>query len=467
MPASPPPVTVAVRPNSIAVLPFLNTNPDSADNYLGLGLASELTRVLRGLPGLRVADRSSALSEQSRDPVSWGQRLQVGTILEGTIRRAGERLRVTARLVDVGEGFELWSETYDRGAADLLSVQGEIAQAISTTLHIPGADTTTSLARRPTSSVEAYDAYLAGTYLLNRTGPNDAETAVQHLSQAVRLDSSFALAHAALAEAQMPRYREQLPPRLTLLTAESAALRALQLDSTLARPHRTLGEVRFGYHRDWPGAEAEFRKAIELDPRSPEGYQTYARFLLAMGRRDESLALLERAVELSPLSSAGFEQLGWHHLHARQLDLSRKALAQAIELDSTNWRALYNLALLEQSAANYGRARAYLEQAGRRAPLRLELQVAFARLLAQSGQPDSARAYMQGFQPPFWRVPPYLEACLQSALGERSKAFGSLDRAVAERSELVPFLAIDPRLDPLRADPRFARLIRRLRLPSS
>jgi TolB-like protein/Flp pilus assembly protein TadD len=464
MPVSPPPVTVAVRPNSVAVLPFVNTNPDSSDNYLGLGVASELTRVLRRLSGLRVADRSSALRGQHQDPVSWGQRLQVGTILDGTIRRAGDRLRVTARLVDVAEGFDLWSETYDGSAADLLSVPGDIAQAISTTLHLPVADTMAP-AQKPTSSPEAYDAYLAGSYLLTRIGPNDPETAVQHLTRAVQLDSNFALAHAVLAEAQMPRHREQLPPRLTLLTAESAALRALQLDSMLALPHRILGEIRFGYHRDWAGAEAEFRKAIELDPRSPEGYQTYSRFLLAMGRRDESFALLERAVELSPLSSAAFEQLGWHHLHARELDLSRKALARAIELDSTNWRAYYDLALLEQAAANYGRARAHLEQAGRRAPLRLELRVAFARLLAQSGQPDSARAYMEGFRPPFWRVPPYWEACLQSALGERSKAFASLDRAVAERSELVPYLRIDPRLNPLRADPRFARLIRRLRLP--
>ena len=463
-PATPQPVRVAARPSSIAVLPFIDTNPDSADDYLGHGFVTELTRALAELPGLAVAAPVSRAGGTG-DPLTLGNRLEVGTILEGTIRRAGNRLRITAHLVDVGEGFDLWSETYDRHSADLLPVQRDIAAAIAGTLRLEGADTAAALVRQPTWSAEAYDAYLAGSYLLTRSGPNDAEMAVQHFSRAVRLDTSFALAHAALAEAQMPRFREQLPPRLTMLTAESAALRALQLDSTLASPHRTLGQIRFGYHRDWPAAEAEFRRALELDPKSPEGYQTFSRFLLAMGRTAESLAMSERAVELSPLSSVAQEQLGWHHLHARELDRAREALARAIELDSTNWRAYFDLALLEQVAVNYGQARVHLEQAGRHAPLRLELRVAFAQLLALSGQPDSARAYMQGFRPPLWRVPPYLEACVQSALGERTKAFTSLDRAVAERSDLIPYLRIDPRLDPLRGDSRFARLIRKLRLP--
>jgi Tfp pilus assembly protein PilF len=250
-----------------------------------------------------------------------------------------------------------------------------------------------------------------------------------------------------------------------MLTAESAALRALELDSTLASAHRLLGEIRFGYHRNWPAAEAEFQRAVALAPRSPEGYQAYSRFLLAMGKPAESLAMSRRAVELSPLSAAAQEQLGWYYVHTRELDPAREALEHAIQLDSTWWRPHFDLALLEQVASNYGQARAHLHQAALRAPLRLELLVAGVQLMALAGQADSARSRMMGFRAPFWRVPPYLEACLQAALGERTKAFASLDQAVLERWEQVPFLRLDPRLDALHADPRFGRLVKRLGLP--
>ena len=174
-----------------------------------------------------------------------------------------------------------------------------------------------------------------------------------------------------------------------------------------------------------------------------------------------------RAVELNPLSPAALEQLGWHYLHIRDFDRGRETLARAIQLDSSSWRPHFDLALLEQAAANYGRARTHLSNAARRAPLRLAPRIAAAQLMALSGQPDSARVMMQGLRPPFWptAVPPYLEACVQAALGERSKAFASLEQAMVERSELLPYLRIDPRLDQLRADPRYARLVKRLRLP--
>ena len=462
-PRTPEPVPVAVRPSSIAVLPFRNTNPDSSYDYLGYGLGADLSRLLGELPGLSVAPtRWPVAASNGGNARALGERLNVGTILQGTVRPAAGQIRVTAHLIDVNAGFDLWSETYDAPAADLLRVQREIAQAIAATLRLPVSAGTT---RRAPPSGEAYDAYLAGTYLLVRGDSRDAAAAVGHLARAIRLDSSFALAYAALAEAQMPRHQPDLPPRLTMLTAQSAALRALELDSTLASAHRLLGEIQFGYHRNWAAADSEFQRAIALAPRSPDGYQAYSRFLLAMGKPAESLAMSRRAFELSPLSAAAQEQLGWHYVHARELDLGRQALARAIALDSTWWRPHFDLALLEQGASNYGQARRHVEDAGHRAPLRLEILVSGVQLIALSGQPDSARGMMRGFRAPFWRVPPYLEACLQAALGDRTKAFASLNQAVLERSEQVPLLRLDPRLDVLRADPRFSRLVKRLGLP--
>ena len=173
-----------------------------------------------------------------------------------------------------------------------------------------------------------------------------------------------------------------------------------------------------------------------------------------------------RAAVLNPLSAEAEEQLGWLYLHTRELDQAREVLSRAIQRDSLDWRPHFDLGLLELSAANYGRARDHLENAGRRAPLRLEPHVAWAQLLALAGQSDSAMIFMQQFRYPFWkRVPPYLEATMQAAMGQRSKAFASLEQAAAERSELVPYLRVDPRLDQLRADPRFSRLVKRLQLP--
>jgi TolB-like protein/Tfp pilus assembly protein PilF len=457
------PLKVTARPSSIAVLPFRNTNPDSSDNYLSYGLGAELARMLGRMPGLTLADVSWP-PEAAANPVELGERVSVGSVLEGTVRRAGGRLRVTAHLVDVGEGFDLWSETYEAPASDLLQVQGDMVNAIALTLRLPPGDSTRI--RRSTSSPAAYDAYLAGTYLLARGDSRDGFETVSRLIRAVRLDSSFALAHAALAEAQMPGFQQDLPPRLTMLTAESAARRAARLDSMLASPHRVLGEIYFGYHRDWRTAEAEFRRALSLAPRSAATLAAYARFLLAMGRADSALAISRRAVVLNPLSAGAQEQLGWLYLHVRELDRGREVLSRAIQLDSLAWRPHFDLGLLELSAANYGQARAHLENAARRAPLRVELHVAWAQLLALAGQSDSATMFMQQFRYPFWnRVPPYLEATMQAALGQRSKAFASLEQAVTERSELVPYLRVDPRLDQLRADPRYGRLVKRLRLP--
>jgi TolB-like protein/Tfp pilus assembly protein PilF len=467
-PVLPEPAPVPVRPNSVAVVPFVNTNPDPADDYLGRGVASELTRVLRRLSGLRVTDRSSAFAGGDRDPVDWGRHLRVGTVLEGTIRRAGDRLRLTVHLVDVEQGFDLWSETYERRAADLLEIQAEIVDGVLGALRLaPGFDSTMLALRHLPDSYEAYDAYLAGIYWLESPDPAHTPHAVAALNRAIQVESSFALAHAALAEAHVPSSRGTVAPREAVRATEAAALRALALDSTLAGPHRTLGSIRFGYDRDWAAAEAEYRKALALDPGAPENHQAYSRFLLAMGRREESLRAGQDALALSPASSRAIGHLGWYYLHTRQPDLARQALSNALELDSTDWRAHFDLALLEQIAGNYDSAWVHLNRAGALAPNRVDIVAAGAQLQAHSGEARPAVAILRQLaDTTLWGyVSPYYVAWIQSALGQRNAAFAALARAVRERSELVPFLPIDPRLDSLRGDPRFRRLLRQLRLP--
>jgi TolB-like protein/Tfp pilus assembly protein PilF len=464
------PVRAAVRANSMAILSFTNASPDSAENYLGRGVAGELTRLLNDLPGLRVAPRSSAFAVQrgNGDPRVIGRRLNVGAVLQGSIRRSGERLRVNAHLVDVDDGFDLWSETYERTTADLLAIQDEITSAVAGTLRIPSAGDATALPNHATDNLAAYDAYLAGTYLLERFTPGTTPRAINYLSRAVRLDTSFALAYVALAGAYLRRGGvESEPPLVAMPLAKEAAARALELDSTLAEAHITLGNIQFGYDRNWRNAEVEFRRAIALEPSSPDAYHAYSHYLLAMGRIDEAREAAERAMQLSPLAPELIRHVGWHYLHVRDYGRAREALWRAIDLDPSAWRPHLDLALVEQVDGNYSAAESHLRTPLRVAPQRAEIQVALGQVYALSGRADSARTILRRLLDDSEQryISPYLIGALQGSLGQRTQAFASLNRAVKERSDLVAYLRIDPRVDSLRADRRFPQLLRQLRLP--
>jgi TolB-like protein/Tfp pilus assembly protein PilF len=468
-PSNPEPPRVAARPTSLAVLPFLNPNPDSADNYLGYGVAAELTQALRRLPGLRVAPHSSAfpLGRTNQEPSILGRRLGVGTVLQGSVLRSRDRLRVTAHLVDVDQGFDLWSETYDRAPADLLTIQDEIAQAVADALRLrrPG-----SAAGAPalTASVPAYDAYLAGRYLLDQQTPESARRAVSYFTWALHLDTTFVRAQSALADAHLRRGGvDGVAPRVSIPLALAAANRARALDSMLPDPHVLLGTIRFLYDRNWKLAEKEFRRAIELEPGVADLYPPYARFLLALGRNDEARDAIDRALRLSPLAPRLLEQLGWYHLYTREYSRAREALWRAIALDSAAWRPRLHLAFVEQALGNYPQAIAHLQGPLQRSVEQTELPAALGQVYAAAGRADEAQAILVRLLESARQryVSPYIIATLQASLGQRRQAFASLDQAVREHSELIPFLRIDPRVDSLRPDPRFGRLLRRLRLP--
>ena len=464
------PLPAAIRPSSLAVLPFVNASPDVADDYLGYGLAAELTRELSGVRGLQVGQRSSAFAPRQvrGDPRVAGRRMGVAAVLLGSVRRSTDRLRVTARLIDVEEGFDIWSEAYERPASELVDIEREIRGAVAGALRTPLTPDSISQSLRPTTSVQAYDAYLAGRYELDHPAPGSPRRAQAHLTRAVQLDSAFARAHAALAEAHMLRGGvDAVSPVMAIPIAKASVIRALELDSTLAQAHATLGTIRFVFDRDWSRAELEFRRALALQPDAAELYPPYARYLLAMGRIDESHSLIERALRLSPLSPGLIHQLGWHYLHARQYDRARDELQHALVLDSSAWRVDLDLALLEHATANYPAAEAHLQRAQASAPQRPELLAAVAQLQAAQGRSEAAKAFLDQLQTDASEryISPSLIASVQGSLGQRSAAFASLDRAVKERAELVAYLRIDLRVDSLRTDRRFARLLRQLRLP--
>ena len=464
------PFPTAVRSSSTAVLPFVNTSPDVAGDYLGYGLAAELTQALSRVGGLQVGARSSAFApRQARgDPRVAGRRMGVATVLLGTVRRSGDRLRVTARLVDVEEGFDVWSEAYEGETSELFDIEAAIRNAVAGALRITSPGDTTAAWFRRTNSFPAYDAYLAGRYELERLTPGSTRRAIAHLTHAVRLDSAFASAHATLAEAYMRRGGlEAMSPLTAAPLAKASVMRALDLDSTLAEAHATLGNIRFVFDRNWSGAELEFRRALALDYGRPELYPPYARFLLAVGRIDEARTMSERALQLSPLSPELIHHMGWHHLHARQYGEAREALQQAVALDSTALRPHFDLALLEQVAGDFPAAETHLRLPLAAFPQRTEVLATQGQLYAGSGRTEEAKAVLQQLQAAAKDayVSPYLIASVQASLGQRTAAFASLDRALKERSELVAYLRIDLRVDSLRTDRRFSRLLRQLRLP--
>jgi TolB-like protein/Tfp pilus assembly protein PilF len=457
------------RPSSIAVLPLVNASPDSADEYFSDGMTEELIAGLGRVPGLRVAAPSSAfaLRRRSEDPREAGRRLNVATVLEGSVRQANDRLRVTVHLVSVNEGFDLWSETYERPPGDVFAVQHEIVQSVVAALRVRGA-VPLPAAAAPTSSLDAYTVYLQARHVMARPGSADPSRAAGLFQEAIRLDSSFAPAWAGLAAAHTQRAIAQGErPADAMPAARTAAIRALALDSTLAVAHTTLGLVRFLYDWEWNGADSAFRRALAINANRPELHRWYSRLLAAIGRPDEALAQGRRAQELSPLDPETIAHLGWQHLYARRYGEARESLDQALAVDSSLAGTRYLLGLLAEVLGDYELAESHYRGALDRAPGDLEVLASIGRAHALDGRPDDARAVLAQLDSlsAGRYVSPYLLAGIAEALGDRRRAFAWLEEAVADRAGQLVYLNLDPRLDRLRGDRRFARIRRSVGLP--
>src|SRR6059036_309895 len=338
----------------IAVLPFVNASPDPDNEYLSDGITDELIAALAGVEGLRVASRTSvfALKGKPQDVRATGALLGAAWVLEGTVRRSGERLRITAQLTSTEDGQLLWSERYDRTLADVFAIQEEIARTIVDTLRATSfADLTAPAARRYTQSIAAYGLYLKGRYAWNKRTQEDITDAIGYFEQAIAEDPDYAPAYAGLSDSYALQldYRS-VPVAEGFARAGEYARRALELDETVAEAHASLGWVLFIYDWDWDGAAREFKRAITLDPRYPTAHQWFAFYLAAMGRLDEALVESHTALELDPASVSIRRSVGWAYFYARRYDQARYHLSRAIAMNPTaveNYRILA-LALAQQ-----------------------------------------------------------------------------------------------------------------------
>ena len=410
-------------------MPFVNASPDSSYDYLSEGIGSDLTSALGRIPGLRVAAERSAAALSGDEPAAIGRRLGVGTVLLGSIRPVGDRLRVSAHLVRADGGFDVWSEAYERSEANFLSVESDILAAVVAALRLrgPRGEKLAPAAEFRTSPA-AHAAYLRGRLALERSSPGSSETALAGLERAIALDSSYAPAWAGVAEANVRSFlSESAPPEEAIPFAREAAERAVGLDSTLARARIARAVIWLLYDREPGKAAAELHRAIALDPNLPEGFHWEAHRLLAIGQRDSALAAARRAVETSPLDATLRAHLGWQYLLTRDDSLAAVAFARALSLDSSRVALDEHLAWRTAAPADSGRT--------------------YDSLVVAAKQ-----RY----------VSPYALAVVAAAAGKPAEATAALARAISERTPWAMYARLDPRLDALRGTRRFETLLARL-----
>ena len=455
---------------SIAVMPFTNLSGDPDTEYLSDGIAESIIHSLSRLPNLRVMARSTLSRYKGRevDPQAVGEELKVRAVLTGRVFHRGESLVVKTELVDVRDGSQMWGENYSRKFDDILALEEEISREISGKLRlkVTGEDAE-RLTRRATESPEAYRLYLKGLFFWNKRTADGLRKGIELFQQSIELDPEYALAYAGIAHSynQLGFY-QYLPPQEAFPRAKAAASRALELDASLGEARAVLAVSRFWYDRDWPGAEEEFRRAIAASPDFVHGHHFYGIFLTAMERFEEGFVELRRAQEQDPLSLPARASLGFCLYLARRYDDSIAELEKILEMDSTFAVAhnllTWNYVQKQTWAEAIESAKRAVEFSGRDT-LRLS---SLGACLAASGRQAEAEAILAELAEvsPRRYVSAAQIAFVHAALGQPNLAFEWFDKALAERAWGLVLLKVDPRVDPLRADPRFADLLRRVGL---
>ena len=459
------------RAVSIAVMPFLNPSGDPENDYLCEGLAEELISSLTRIKSCLVVARASAFSFRGRDidVREIGRRLNVDTVLEGSVQRAGDRLRVTAQLIDAGNGFHFWSERFDRQITDVFEIQDQITLAIVKQLKVElAAKERSVLLTEKSESLESYNLYLKGRYYWAQR-PQGIGKAIEYFEQAIHKEPNYARAHAGLADCYVTLGSWEngtMPPIEAMAKAKEAASEALNLDKSLAEAHTTLAYRTTHHDWDWARAEAQFQHAFELNPNYAVCHHWYSHYLTAVGRTEESLKASKRCLELDPLDLVINIHMAWHYQFARQYEQAIEQCWKTCELHPNSFWPAYFFGLAYEQQRHVDRA---MEEY--RTSVKMSGDVTFAtaalgHLYGTAGKTDEARVVYQELKDRAERayVPAYDIALVCIGLGWNEQALEYLAQAHQERSGWMTYLKVDPRLDPLRSDARFVELLRQVRL---
>jgi eukaryotic-like serine/threonine-protein kinase len=453
---------------SIAVLPFMNLSSDKENEYFSDGMTEELINALSKVSGLRVAARTSsfAFKGKSADVREIGRRLGVGTVLEGSVRKAGTKLRITVQLVDASDGYHVWSEEYDRELSDVFTVQNDIAQAIAGALEVRLAgDERASLVRPPTGDLGAYELFLKGRFATYQRTSAALAQAVRFFEQAVARDSSFAEAYAGLAEVNviLPFYTATRPAA-AWAGARAAAERALALDSTLAGAHAALAYGKAIYEWDWAGAERGFRRAIALDPRYAIARIWHGLYLMGRGRMADGVREYQIAHQLEPLSLLFNTQVGVSLYLSRRYDEAATQLQQTLQLDPNSaiahgWLGYVYLqmGMPDRAITEFERAEALNE---RRAQTVAGLVYAHSAAGNRRAAEQLLAELLERSRTEY--VSPVILAIAYTGLGDRAHALRWLETAADVRDLFLMYMWMMPAFDPLRPDPRFTQVLNKL-----
>jgi DNA-binding winged helix-turn-helix (wHTH) protein/TolB-like protein/Tfp pilus assembly protein PilF len=461
------PVSIA-GVKSIAVLPFKIITTADSDNYLGLGMADALITRLSRLRQIIVRPTRAVLKYDTadQDPLAVGRELRVDSLLDGTIQRNGERLRLTVQLFRVSDGASLWADTFDEQFTDIFAVQDSIADRVTQAmlLRLTGEEKQ-QLTKRYTRSTEAYQSYVKGRYFWNKRTEAGLRQAKEYFDQALERDPGYALAYVGLAEcyALYSTYGV-MPAREAFPRAQEAAERALEIDEQLAEAHASLGVVRYEYNWDWPGADKEFRRALELAPSYATAHQWYGGYLIALGAFDDGIREIKRAQELDPLSPVMNASVGWFYYFARQYDKAIEEGRKATDLESGSAIAHFFLGQAYMQKGMHTEAVAELQKSLNLAPDEPGSIAVLVHAHMLAGDKEEANRFLARLIDLSKRayVPPYNIAEAYVGVRDRDQAFFWLDKAFEEHSPDLVGLKTEPRLDSLRSDPRFADLIRRV-----
>jgi TolB-like protein/DNA-binding winged helix-turn-helix (wHTH) protein/Tfp pilus assembly protein PilF len=464
----------ATRPKatSLAVLPLANLTGDSAQEYFADGITEALIATLGRIRALGVPSRTSVMRYKGTDrPVNEiAHELDVEMVVVGSVLRTGDRVEVAVQLVEARTDRHLWSGTYERSVSDVLSVQGEIARAIAREISLTlTPEESKRLGWGRAVDAAAYDSYLQGRYHRARWGSDGAQKALHFYLQAIEKDPSLADAHAGLAEVYCAHGVFRLVPAISrreaLAKADAAARRALELDETLAEAHAALALVLMS-NWEWAGAEREYRKALELNPSSDVARQYYAQFLRQSGRLDEALVVIRRAERLNPLDLLSKTMVGWPLLNSHRYDEALEQFGRVLELDPNYSLAIYNRGLAyaltgrHEEALEAARVSRALMGTDPHAKAMQSFALARAGLRSESLElvDDLKRGFERGEVEAFLVAWPYIW------LGEPEQALDWLERSFEARSPFLPNFTSEPYCDPLRTEPRFQALRRKMEL---
>lgn len=466
---SSPPVGASSRITSLAVLPFKNYSADAGQEYFADGMTDLLTTELSGIGAITVKSHQSALKfkDSTKSMPEIGQELNADAIVEGSVLRDGDQITVNVQLVDARTDRHLWAKKFDRDVTNIFKMRNEVVEAIAHEIQAKiSPEQSSRLSNARTVNTAALQEYLLGRQAWNRQSEKGFTDSLDHFNRAKEIDPSFAPAWAGLADAYWSAADVLIAPAEAKAKAKAAAQRALELDDSLAEAHTALAVVGEAVDYDWKGSEREFQRAIELKPNYAAAHWQYGWFLVFMGRFDDSLREMQRAVELDPLSAPMRLDLNVSYTLTKQYDKGIEQCRKALELDPNLWLPTFVMGWIELERADYPKAVEQLRMAQT-----MEAQPFVAGFLgyayAKAGQHDNALKTLDELNQLAGHrfVTPFSQALIYIGLGQNSDAIDWLEKAYDERSTWLTWLKVDPIFDPLRSDPRFQALYKKMNLP--